>query len=100
MAIKMATGLSSEKLGVNKYNIPSLAAGKKKRTSNDAIQQKEKTEKKERRSQVLRHLWKWFAAAVLFLATGLERDNASLLLCAALMVACAILSMMQRWNLR
>lgn len=41
-----------------------------------------------------------FAAAVLFLATGLERDNASLLLCAALMVACAILSMMQRWNLR
>lgn len=39
-----------------------------------------------------------FAAALLFLATGLEQDHPTLLLCAALMVVCAILSMMQHWN--
>ena len=37
-----------------------------------------------------------FVAAFVFLATGLERQNTMLLICAMLMVGCAILTMMQR----
>ena len=37
-----------------------------------------------------------FVVAFIFLATGMERENGTLLLCSGLMVVCAILTMMQR----